>query len=386
MKKSFGLLALILAIAAGCIVYVPRDEGMGPSPDSYGVSSQTSYGDRDSSYIYDALTPYGTWVSMNAYGYVWVPRHMGYRWRPYMYGRWIWSDYGWTWISDEEWGWIPFHYGRWGWDDDMGWYWVPGSVWGPAWVFWRTNDLYFGWAPLPPGSDFDLRFGFHSRRYNIPDRYWIFVEGPDFFERDLSRRVIPFERNGTIVRDTVFNDRIVIRDSHVVNEGIDPSAVRRLTGQPVERHVLRDAGQAGREQVSGTEVRIFRPAVRLNKAARPKEFLDSSAARANLDEAKIYEPAPRAADADPAEMVRKRHVEEVQILERSQGEEIRNLDKRFAARETNARAAAEREKIRREHETAASTLKARHGQEKQALSERQKKDRETVTKRTVRRD
>jgi hypothetical protein len=81
------------------------------------------------------------------------PWQMGYRWRPYSEGNWGWTDYGLTWISDLEWGDIRSHYGRWGGDNELGWFWVPGSVWGPAWVTWRSNDQYLGWAPLPRESN-----------------------------------------------------------------------------------------------------------------------------------------------------------------------------------------------------------------------------------------
>jgi len=30
----------------------------------------------------------------------------------------------------------------------MGWYWIPMNMWGPAWVNWWWDDMYFGWAPL----------------------------------------------------------------------------------------------------------------------------------------------------------------------------------------------------------------------------------------------
>ncbi len=383
MKKNLMLIVLFLTLAAACVIYVPRDEGrvQGPVYDS----GPGPYGDRDSSFFYDTLTPYGTWVRLSAYGYVWVPRNMGYRWRPYLFGRWAWTDYGWTWISEEEWGWIPFHYGRWGWDDDLGWFWVPGSVWGPAWVFWRTNDFYFGWAPLPPGLDFDARFGFRTRRYNIPDRYWIFVSGRDFLEPDLYRRALPFERNATILRTTLLNDRIVVRDARVFNQGLDPADVRNLTGRDVRRYTLRDAGQAGPDRLSGSEVRIYKPSVRLTGSARPKEFLDGPAARKSLTEAKIYEPGRKAPEADALETVRKRNVEEVQILERSQSDELRRLDQRFTERESAARAAAERERIRKEKEKAVTELRSRHVEEKQALTARQKTDQENVARKSVRR-
>jgi len=382
MKKIFIPLVMVLAFVAACVVYVPRGEDTSPYP--YDGQAPGYYGDRDVSFFYNTLSPYGTWVQMAAYGYVWVPRNMGYRWRPYMYGHWVWTDCGWAWIAEEEWGWIPFHYGRWGWDDDMGWYWVPDTIWGPAWVFWRTNDLYYGWAPLPPGLAFDMRFGFRSRQYEIPERFWIFVEGRDFLENRLSSRVIPFERNGSIIRETVFNDRIVVRNSRVINEGLDPNDVRQMTGRTVDRLVLRDAGQAGREQVRGGEVQIYRPSVRVDRNVKPREFIGSSDARSRLADVRVFEPAQKTAAVDPLETVRQRHADELKIVERTQTDEIHRLDQNYAEREKNAKATAERDKIRREHDTAAAELKNRHDQEKQALTDRHKKDEEIVRGRAVR--
>jgi len=61
----------------------------------------------------------------------------------------VFTDYGWTWSSDEQWGWAVYHYGRWNQDPSYGWVWVPGTEWGPAWVAWHEGGGYVGWAPLP---------------------------------------------------------------------------------------------------------------------------------------------------------------------------------------------------------------------------------------------
>ncbi|MEO8884293.1 MAG: DUF6600 domain-containing protein [Devosia sp.] len=65
-------------------------------------------------------------------------------------GRW---RRGWYFASDEPFAWAVYHYGRWYDDGDLGWCWVPGNVWAPAWVSWRDSDDYVGWAPLPPEND-----------------------------------------------------------------------------------------------------------------------------------------------------------------------------------------------------------------------------------------
>ncbi len=100
----------------------------------------------------DALAPYGTWSSDDSYGEVWTPASaiVGGDFLPYATaGHWVRSEYGWTWVSDWNWGWAPFHYGRWI-VRDARWSWVPGTMWGPAWVAWRSGNGYVGWAPLPP--------------------------------------------------------------------------------------------------------------------------------------------------------------------------------------------------------------------------------------------
>jgi hypothetical protein len=103
--------------------------------------------------FYDNLAPYGNWIQRPHYGWVWTPRGVAANWHPYQAGHWVWSDQGWTWLSDEPFGWATYHYGRWYDDPQIGWAWVPGNQWGPAWVSWQEGHDSVGWAPLPPGAN-----------------------------------------------------------------------------------------------------------------------------------------------------------------------------------------------------------------------------------------
>jgi len=94
----------------------------------------------------------GEWIDTGEYGRVWRPTRVSDDWQPYLYGRWVWTRAGWAWASDEPFGWAVYHYGRWAWTPSVGWMWVPGRTWAPAWVSWRWSDGYAAWCPLGPRS------------------------------------------------------------------------------------------------------------------------------------------------------------------------------------------------------------------------------------------
>ena len=105
----------------------------------------------DFSNFYEPLGAYGSWFNTADYGYVYQPTVVrDISWRPYTRGRWAFTDHGWTWASHEPFGWACYHYGRWSLLRGVGWVWVPGSEWAPAWVTWRESPGHIGWAPLPP--------------------------------------------------------------------------------------------------------------------------------------------------------------------------------------------------------------------------------------------
>ncbi|GAC1541923.1 MAG: hypothetical protein NVS2B9_08920 [Myxococcales bacterium] len=97
-----------------------------------------------------SLEPYGTWIDTPEYGPVWRPAADDEGFRPYYAGRWAWTRAGWYWVSDEPYGWAVYHYGRWAHVASLGWAWLPGRVWAPAWVSWRWGAGYAGWSPLGP--------------------------------------------------------------------------------------------------------------------------------------------------------------------------------------------------------------------------------------------
>ena len=231
--------------------------------------------------FYDALAPYGGWMEVDPYGYIWQPREAvrDWRWRPYTDGRWAHTDYGWTWISNEPFGWATYHYGRWVKLRRLGWCWVPGDQWAPAWVAWRTSERYVGWAPLPPEARFDGASGIHEwadSRFDIAASDYAFVPASDFGEERVEGAVLPPEQNGTIVNETTNVTNIVESNQLIVNNGPDfrvaQARSRRLIAQfRVERSPQVRGGQNA-TVVKGDTLQFSAPVIRKNSAqARPAQ-------------------------------------------------------------------------------------------------------------------
>ncbi|MBL0213896.1 MAG: hypothetical protein IPQ07_08435 [Myxococcales bacterium] len=95
----------------------------------------------------------GEWIEDPDYGRVWLPYTtvVGADFTPYdSSGDWIYTDYGWSFASDWDWGWLAFHFGRWALFGDDRWGWVPDHTWGPSWCEWRHGEGTVGWRPMAP--------------------------------------------------------------------------------------------------------------------------------------------------------------------------------------------------------------------------------------------
>jgi hypothetical protein len=244
------------AVILGLIVL---SAGINPTPAR---ADHDSYRDEVGLY-YDELSPYGEWVDDTEYGYAWCPRGVGSDWRPYSYGRWVDSDYGWTWASDEPFGWATYHYGRWALDSRYGWIWIPGTVWAPAWVSWQHGGGYVGWAPLPPTVGFDLsvgiRLGGLSLAAVIQPRDYIFVTERGFLEPRVGRFAAPRTRNQDLWRRARNVTNYTVVNNRVINRGVTVNVIERATRRPVPRFRVAEVNSRGSAGVSRDQLRIYRP-------------------------------------------------------------------------------------------------------------------------------
>jgi hypothetical protein len=244
MKRLFWVILAIFFITAGS--------------DAQGPTEARRY-----SLFYGSLASHGEWLHMS-FGDAWRPFHVGRQWRPYMNGRWIWTDYGWYWNSSEPFGWATYHYGRWIFDDYYGWIWVPDDVWGPAWVEWRYDDDYIGWAPLPPQARFNFSVGItFGSRWVAPVYYWNFVPCANFSSvhivnyiqtPDIARRIFGRTRSAGSVRAV---------DRRIVNDGIGLDRIERRSREKIRKVEIVERANPGEGRLTGKDNRerleVYRP-------------------------------------------------------------------------------------------------------------------------------
>ena len=376
MRKYFWTLLLFLLFTVSCMIYLPHYDEV--PPEEY----YDYYGELDTGFFYDYLAPYGTWIYYSPHGYIWTPYSPAYGWRPYTRGHWVWTDYGWTWISDFRWGWACFHYGRWAWDTELGWFWVPGTTWGPAWVTWRWSNLYIGWAPLPPGIDFvDLRIV--TLPYALPSSYWIFIDGRYFMRPYVYRYVLPFERNMTIINYTVIRTNIYIEDYGVVNRGVDPDHIREVTRKRISKYDLHDAHQPGLSKRIGSKIELYRPSLKASQTAKPEKVLSKEKAKVRIIKETPAKSAGNEMSYKEKSRLNDRQEQEMTLLEKSQQQEVKDIKKKFAEEKRSVKKNSERITIEKKQEETLRKLKKQHDIEKSKIAKRHKKEKEEVVKEKV---
>ena len=268
------LIAAFALSACGPVYVQQADDGYYQNPTTVGVQTASQW---------DYLNAHGAWVTTGRWGRVWVPTaNQDANWRPYYYGRWDHTNYGWTWVSDESWGWGPYHYGRWAWHAQYRWVWVPGYTWGPAWVTWRTGGGCVGWAPMGP----------RGTRYTY--RYWTFIPQRHVYRTRVSTVVI---RPGRV--NTVYNQSVRITNTtrirnhrggvSVYNTGPRVTRVNKWTRTTVRTRNVRTIPSAvpRRRRAPAYRPAPSRPSARPAPSRRAPTYRPAPSRRAPT-----YRPAP----------------------------------------------------------------------------------------------
>ncbi|MEE1884542.1 DUF6600 domain-containing protein [Pedobacter flavus] len=231
--------------------------------------------------FYDELSPYGTWINDPQYGYVWRPDVDQSSFRPYYTnGRWVQTVYGNTWVSNYDWGWAPFHYGRWVLDRYNRWLWIPDTVWGPAWVDWRSGNGYYGWAPMGPSINIHINIG---RRYVRPDYAWNFIPMHNIYIGNYPR--YRAYNNVRIINRTKIINNTYVYNSRTYYTGPRPEEVRRATRQDVKVYDIARNNRIDAPRIDRNTVNVYSPRPsRENSGNAAPRGLDNSNNGRNINE------------------------------------------------------------------------------------------------------
>ena len=377
---------LLVGCAAALVAALPLSE---PAAAAAGPGVAASHGVQVGvSFFYDELAPYGEWIWLDGPGWVWYPHDVRYDWRPYVMGRWVYTDFGWTWVSEEEWGWAVYHYGRWHYHPYYGWVWVPGTVWGPAWVAWHWGGGWVGWAPLPWQVGWRAGVGLELGRVNLDvvlePTWWCFTETRYILEPHVRHRVVPAARNVTLIRRTRNITSYTVVENRVVNRGVGVEVFEKEVGRPVERYRVRDVDSirvSRGGKVRGEEVELFRPKVSRAKpqrgpAGRP-EAAPGARPRAVRPEASPPEGRPEGEAGPPPPDVRRqeRKSRQLESYHAAEQEELERIHREEAG---NPPPGESQDEIMRRQDAEHHAQELKQQRERQVLEQRQRRERGTT--------
>jgi hypothetical protein len=255
----------------------------------------------------------------------------------------------------------------------LGWFWVPGNIWGPAWVSWRNGGAYIGWAPLPPDVEFVFGVGIRTLPYPIPDTLWVFVDGQYFLHSGIYSYVLPVERNYTIVRTTISKTNIMDRNRVILNQGIDVETVNQLTKTKVSKYEIVDSSDPQAAMVRSGEIQVHRPRIRENDRATPRTVLEVKEAKEAVTKSKM-EPTAEDTSRKIESRLKEEQVREVERMQESQTEEVKRITRTKEKEAEKAKTTEEKKVVEKKYESQITEVKQKHKTEKTLIKQRHEKE------------
>jgi hypothetical protein len=170
-------------------------------------------------------------------------------------------------MSNEPFGWITYHYGRWYYDNYYGWVWMPDDVWAPAWVEWRYDDDYIGWAPLPPYASFHMTFGIRfTTHWRAPANYWNIIRYNRFGTVIRYRDTAPEEYARRLIHAGRAGSLYGVDHERIINRGLDRAIIERRGNVRFNRMEVREIREHSGERITRSNdnqsiehIEVYRP-------------------------------------------------------------------------------------------------------------------------------
>jgi len=161
---------------------------------------------------------------------------------------------------------------------------------------------------------------------------------------------------------------------------VDIDHVRRATRSQVSRYELEDVRRAGPSKISGNSVRVYRPTIAENEAAKPKSFLQREEAEAKIPEIQLRALDEPGAAVETERRLKQEQEKELRLVEQSQQKEEVELERKSEAEKKLVSNPAEKEKVEKEYKVKAAELRKQHEEEKAKVVERHQEEEKVVKK------
>lgn len=208
------------------------------------------------------------WRPVNELAATMIAENENKEYVPYNDGQWLNTDQGWYFKANTPQEDLTSHYGRWALDPNLGWVWLPGKVWSPAWVEWRENEDYIAWAPVPPGvyiqNDAITQTTLNENRYTI-------VEKKQFIEPSVYKYRYQYveNKNKIMIKEMTKTDGVIIKNKTVINKGPEVSVIEKKSGKKIEQIKIKKTGKKEDAVSTATEIGVYTP--ELKKTAEVKK-------------------------------------------------------------------------------------------------------------------
>lgn len=174
---------------------------------------------------------------------------------PYSNGQWVNTDQGWYFQAATPYEETTSHYGRWAMTPDMGWVWVPGRVWSPAWVEMRENNDYVAWTPIPPSVYFV------NNVFTVPviedaDRY-VVVEKRYFVEPTIYKYMYLENKNKIMIKEMTKTNGIMVMNKTIINKGPELTSIETITGKKIEMVKIKRVDAPGDVKYTSNEFYVY---------------------------------------------------------------------------------------------------------------------------------
>ncbi|MCI0450600.1 MAG: hypothetical protein L0Y79_12610 [Chlorobi bacterium] len=191
---------------------------------------------------------------------------------PYTAGRWVYTDLGWYYMAPTPYEEIVHHYGRWVYSPTLGWIWVPGRVWAPAWVEWRVHAGFIAWTPIPPSVYIVNSVVIIPPVYPVYTERYVIVEDRYFCEPTIYKYIYK-GKDKIVINQWSRIDGLTVVNKTLINKGPDVIAIEKHWGKidMVKINKIKDKGSI---KYSEKEFKVYSPDFKKVKSGDKIKNLD----------------------------------------------------------------------------------------------------------------